>query len=505
MKIILNILLLFIVSLPCVSRNSPVPAAIERVRTLTLTGLEYAYNCDFISANEHFDKAIAQEPLHPRPYVGKTFVALWQFLLSNNNKEYESVLSIADRSIEAGERYMEKYGEDAEVLTCLGTAYGYRAFAHGRSKSYLKAAWDGKKSYDYFYNALKADPHSYDAYLGIGMFHYFTAFISTPLRWIVSILGIHGDTDLGIKELRIASEKGVYSKVEAQYILAQFIPWQEGDFSASEHIINNLLNQYPENSLLRFTLAAWQIRRNDITDAKEHLTAILQKNTTSVGGVLPFAQYKLAECCFRLADFDQAITHYKLFLYNYRDEMYQATSNYRIGISYELLRNRDSALQYYKRAIASSHSFGDDEYSARKAAHFLKTPPSDQDTMLLHAQNTLKCGDYELALKLFSPLTRLNREPHDLALEAYYCSGEALFEQGKYPEALSQFQMISSGSPKDELWLLPWSHYHIALCYLKLNKTELAHKAFDKVLEYDNYDFKNWLAFRTERELSKIN
>ena len=480
------------------------PESAARVKALTLDGLERAYNFDFSAANKLFNDAIGTAPLHPRPYVSKSFLALWQFLLSKNDSDLQTFLALTDRSVEVGERYLETYGEDAEALTCLGTAYGYRAFAYGRVKSYLKAAWDGKKSYDYLYDALKLDPHAYDAYLGIGMYHCLSSHLTKPLRWIVSILGITGDGDLGMKELRLAAERGTYTKIEAQYCLAQFLPWQEGDFTTSEQMLNTLLSQYPDNSLLRFTVAVWEIRNNDVLAAKEHLSAVVHQQQTHLQGILPLAAYKLAECNFRLFRYDEARGLYQKFLTDSQGETYRATSNYRIGLCFELTGHRYDALPFYKRAQTLDHSFGDDAYSSRKAVHRLTSPLAAGDTLLISAQNALNSGAYDQSLSLYTELKSMPKLSHDVAVEAIFGTAETYFQKKLYNDALQEYQQVIAAYPKEEIWLIPWSHYQSAICHLKFGQREAARREFEKVQEYDDYDFKNWLFFRAERELAKI-
>src|SRR5512143_89877 len=158
--------------------------SLERVRTLSLRGFALAYNYDFGEANRRFDEAMAVEPRHPRPYVGKSMILFWRYLLSRNEALKDSFLTLADRGIGAAEAFEDAVGDDAEAEVCLGTLYGYRAFVKGRSRSYLGSAWDGKKSYDHFVHALEINPRAYDAYLGLGLYHVFLTFIPKPLRWI---------------------------------------------------------------------------------------------------------------------------------------------------------------------------------------------------------------------------------------------------------------------------------------------------------------------------------
>ena len=115
------------------------PAVVSRVRNLTLEGLESAYNLDLKTANKLFDEAIAEAPLHPRPYISKLTIYLWRYLMGMKNADYEAFLSSADKSIGVCEQYIERYGEDADALICLGTVYGYRSFVYGRVQALVAA------------------------------------------------------------------------------------------------------------------------------------------------------------------------------------------------------------------------------------------------------------------------------------------------------------------------------------------------------------------------------
>ncbi len=479
------------------------PSVVTRVRNLTLEGLESAYNLDLVKANKLFDEAITTEPLHPRPYISKSTIYLWRYLMGMKTADYDAFLSSAEKAINVCEEYMGRYGEDPDVLICLGTVYGYRSFVYGRSKSYLKSAWDGKKSFDYFNNALAMDPKAYDAYLGLGVYHYVSAFLPKTLQWIASILGVKGDGELALKELRLAAEKGTYAKTEAKYYIAQFLPWQNGDFDSSEKIFADLSKQYPSNSLLTFTLAVWEIRRNDVRSAKEKLESIIKEKNSAIEGVNQFAQYKLAECYFRLNEFDRSREAYAAFLEHHDDETYVATSNYRIGICYELTGKREGAIPFYKKAFDAESKFGDDSYSSRKASMRIKNPLTEEAKFLLYGQNALRSGNTDEAGRNFLNVIQKTPSP-DMRAEAIYGFGETLFEQKKYSEALEQFGNVLRMSIRSEQWLLPWSEYQSGLCQVKLGGIAEAKKHFEKVDEYDDYDFKNWLGFRAERELAKL-
>ena len=93
--ILLNVLLLCSFG----NADSLTPDVNARIRTITLEGLNKAYNFDFVMAEKDFDAAARIEPLHPRPYVGKSMIELWRYLIGKNDSAKESFLKLAENAI----------------------------------------------------------------------------------------------------------------------------------------------------------------------------------------------------------------------------------------------------------------------------------------------------------------------------------------------------------------------------------------------------------------------
>jgi tetratricopeptide (TPR) repeat protein len=480
------------------------PVTAERIRGLTLEGLACAYNLDMDRATRCFDEASALEPSHPRPYVGKAAMLFWRLIIARQEADKDTFFTLTERAMDLADQFEATYGKDADVEQCLGILYGYRAFVEGRTRSYLKAAWDGKKSYDHFVDALEIDPHLYDAYLGIGLFHYFITFIPKPLQWVVSVMGIEGNNVLGLREIRLAAEKGTYAKVEAEFYLAQFLPWEEGDFDTGRNILQRLHEDYPRNSIVTYTLAVWQIRQNNPAQAEPELRSVLDADDAVTSALRPFARYKLAECMFRLARFGDACEMYRQFLAGLTGGTYRATAEYRQGYCFEIAGRRDSAMACYRRAVEADHKFGDDAYAGRKAALRLESPLHPSDTLLTSGQNALKSGDYATAGVRFRALVNISSPESDDYREGLYGIGETYFEQGSFAPALAMYREVLGSSPRNEKWLSPWAHFQSGICLNKLGDPSAAEKEFRSVLDQEEYDFENWLHFRAEREGDRL-
>jgi TolA-binding protein len=213
----------------------------------------------------------------------------------------------------------------------------------------------------------------------------------------------------------------------------------------------------------------------------------------------------LGECYFRLRDYEHAQECYERFLKTYKDEIYAATANYRIGICRDMLGRKNESAKYFALAGSSKSKFGDDKYSARKASYLMHNPLGREDSLLLHAQNLCKSGKYDKAIDAFSRLKNMPSLSSILHAEAIYGTGETYYEQGSYTNALKSFQEVTAQHlPKTDNWMFPWAYYYSGMCYVKLNNTSDAKKAFEKVTDYDDYDFENWLSYRTKRELDRL-
>ena len=485
-------------------RAAPDSTKSAQVRDLTLQGLDKAYNFEFAAAEKLFDAASTLDPPNPRPQWGKVEINFWKTLIARRDSNYDQFLNQADRVIDKAEKYLDTYGRNTDILNCLGTLYGDRAFANARMKNYLRAAWDGKKSYDYFADAYKLDPSDADAYAGLGIYHYFASFIPKSLQWIVSILGVRSDNALGIRQLGFASERASYLRVQSQYYLAELLPWQTGEFDSSEAIFKNLHAKFPRNTLFNFTLGAWEMRRNAVADAKARFLGILA-DSDLVPGLRDYTVEKLGECSFRLADYPAAARYYGDYLRHHTDNLYVASSRFRLGICREMLGERDSALVYYSSAAREDDRFGDDAYCVRRAELRRNNPLQTDDSLLLRAQSFYKTGRYDSAVVAFSELRLFPGVSSLNSAEALYGRGDSFFELGAYDSALADYQsLIVMKLPERERWLSAISYYQIGLCFKKIHKNDLAAEAFRKTLEFNDYDYENWYSHRANRELELL-
>lgn len=479
--------------------------SVDRARALTLEGLRLLYNFDIDRARQKFDEAIAVEPRHPRPHLSRALAPLWKSFASRTPEDYAEALRFMDRTIEISEKYLEEVDDrDPDALMCLASGYGYRAYIHVVNKSYLKGTWDAKRCYDHLTDVVSADPKFYDAYFGLGLYHFAVATVPRALRWIIGILGVEGDRDRGMKEIELAARKGTYNVADAKFFLAQFYPWYKGDFDASEKLVDELLRSYPGNTVFIYAKGFLKLRQNKITEAIPHFLRMKELGNRHFAIINKFAEFRLGDCYFRLGEYPHALDAYRAFLEMNNKGQFEAMASYQAGLASEMLGDREGALKLYRRARDFDGGHGDDVYSARQAARRLASPLTLVDRLMIAARNYHRRELYSHAVESYTDVLHGYSLTSDQRAEALYRLGESLFESGRLDEAEEQFQTVVGLPVSSEQWVMPWAHFMLGQIAMKNGDRLAAKREFEAVGEYESYDHKNWLTFRTEQELDKL-
>src|SRR6202022_4371836 len=77
-----------------------------------------------------------------------------------------------------------------------------------------------KSANGYAERLLALSPDYYDAYIATGMGKYIVGGKAAPVRWMLRLGGLKGDQGQGVKELRMAADRGRYLAPFARILLA---------------------------------------------------------------------------------------------------------------------------------------------------------------------------------------------------------------------------------------------------------------------------------------------
>lgn len=221
-----------------------------------LEGMEAAYRFDFKGAAAVFEELGRAEPEHP---AGPFFLASLQWLDFSQNADIPEILEtlepkferIMDETLERAKKMEDKNSDDPEAHFYLGAAYGMKGRWLLLKRQWIRAAYLGYKGYKHLKKTVKLDPGFYDAYLGLGMYDYYSDTLPGIMGFAADLI-VRGDKKRGIGYVQLAIRKGRYSSVEGRLFLAGIYTGYENEPLKALELIEELREEWPDNLFFAF-------------------------------------------------------------------------------------------------------------------------------------------------------------------------------------------------------------------------------------------------------------
>ena len=220
----------------------------ETIESKLCQAVDYALNFEYVNALTLLDSLLQENPEDLRPYLFKAVVYI-QFIV--NCKDVEKSEALFFENIDKAEKIAKKLAkenkEDWYANFFLGGVYGWMAKYYLDTGAKWKTFINARKAKGYFEKALKLNPDCFDAYYGLGAYHYYAGTLPKLLRFFLPILNFEGDTKRGMKELNLARDRGRYSKDFAAYELVLIYLDKEEKREDGLRLALGLGEKYPRN------------------------------------------------------------------------------------------------------------------------------------------------------------------------------------------------------------------------------------------------------------------
>ncbi|UCE04804.1 MAG: tetratricopeptide repeat protein [bacterium] len=287
--------------------------------TLMLQGLHQVHIEQYMGAIGTFENLVKLNPQHPIGYF--CTAAVYKTIMQNYRiKSFESQLdSILNLTIEIGNKAIQNDREDALAYFYLGGAYGFRGLHKVRKRDWWGAFNDGLKGLSNLKKAVRIDSSLYDAYYGLGTFHYWRSAKSKILRFLL----FRKDQQKGIDEIWTAIYKGRYTDIEGKYALVA-IYYDHGDYEKAFSLNQQLYELFPTNPSCLYMRSKLYEQQEKWGEAKQIfqqlLKHLLNSEYRSIGYEVE-CLYGIAYCHYKSSELEQALKHVKkaLDLRNERD------------------------------------------------------------------------------------------------------------------------------------------------------------------------------------------
>jgi tetratricopeptide (TPR) repeat protein len=480
----------------------------SKVHNLISEGIDAEYNMDFPAALSKFQEAKSIAPNDLRGHFFEQTIYYWKALLTRNKGDYETFMNLSDKLVEKCENVLDKNEDDLDARLYLGWTYTIRAFAVGfMGENYLKAASEIKDGSNNLKFVLEKNSSYHDAALGLGVFNYLTTFIPRKLQWLTSILGFEGNRDEGKRLLFQASEKGTYTNSEAKFYLTLLL-WREENYPEAERNAGELRSKYPQSPAVWMLWGGLLSQQDKMNEAIEAYEKSLEYNKGKDSEIIFRTAYgALSTAYFRMNIFDKAADYGKRFIsYLTKDENLN-NRLHSIGVSLELMGNRNEAVEYYRRARTDFKEENQwEKYWLRKLREREALTLSKVDSMLIIADNYRAVGKLGESMQIYKTLVAgIAGYNDDEKLQVNHGLGQLYLKQKEYDKAIEQFKLNLPLNPQKEKWLVPEAHYQIGRCYLRMGNKKEAENWFDKAMDIDyEYDFKDSMEGKIKNEITKF-
>ncbi len=256
-ELVRQLLLMFALAASTSAAPSSMTPEMDR---LLAEGIDAIYRMDFPAADAAAARAIALNPDYPHPYLGQAATDFIRYAYGPRQSDETLVKSFeakVDRAIAISERWLKTHPDDPDALLVLGSGYGISARLALERRQYLKGWRHGSRAMSYIRASLKSNPQIYDSYMGLGMFDYYVDTIPRFAGRLAKIM-LGGNRARGLRELRLAAEKGHYARTAAQLILVEIeIQDELGARNPRDavRLMKDIREKYPDSPMLHSAYA----------------------------------------------------------------------------------------------------------------------------------------------------------------------------------------------------------------------------------------------------------
>src|SRR5262245_1775800 len=217
--------------------------------------MQSSYNLQLTEARAAANSLKEKYPDHPAGYTLLAETYWWEAQMDpGNSKIADTYYNAQKQAVEKGEAALEnpRYAK-IEVTAYLASAHGsYARFKVTQEEAYFGALRAGLRAHKYAEQVYEMDKSYYDIYVGVGAFNYFSGALPAPIKPFAWLIGVRGNRDVGIDQLKTAMTSARYSQTEARIVYYTAM-LQDKNWPEAFRTLERLRADYPQN----FVLYTW--------------------------------------------------------------------------------------------------------------------------------------------------------------------------------------------------------------------------------------------------------
>ena len=461
-----------------------------------------AYQClwgfKLTEARELIDK---EKLVHPKNVITSLLDNYYDFfylLTTENRADFERLIENKSARIDRIEADDENSPYQKFAIAQINLQW---ALLHTRFADYTSAGFEINRAYRLLQSNQKAYPAFLPNAIPLGMVNVLLGSLPAgPLKTILGILGIHGNTQVGCNLLQSLTTKLHGNGYDVYYTeLIFYLTYIQTDVIGDSDAyakMRSYIDHTDSTGLLKSYIAGYVCLRTG--HSAEAIEWLENRPTGNNIRPYPFLDYLLAIAKFNLGEAD-AKTYFEKFLLEYKGANYIKDSY--LHLAWIALLSNDS--KQYNANITLVKTKGNLFVDKDRQA-FDEANDRPGNITLLKARFLFDGGLYKQALSLLSTKKETDFTPNRDRLEFVYRLARITEAMGKDDDALSYYKQIIAIGSNSAYHYAATSALRMGGIYERHKETSNASWAYKMIPGFKNTQFRNSLQQKATDRLEAL-
>lgn len=376
------------------------------------------------------------------------------------------------------------------------------AFAKIKFGNEVSGAWEVIKAYKLLDENKKKFPAFLPTLKSLGFLHVLIGSVPENYTWVTRILGLRGNIELGLEELRTVADQEPLFRQEAELmsLLLHAYTLQLDGLQLGK--IKQLAESNPDNLLLHFFAATTLMKEAKGKEA-EHM---LQDAPTGPAYIaFPFLDYLRGEIALQSGQYEKAFNYYSRFRSGYRGFNYIKDSNLKMFMC-RWLAGRDTEARAFINKVKSEGSaiIEADKLAVRVADDYTSGKIMAIQKVLYKSRYATDGGFLNTATEVLEEVNEANFATLNDKAEFNYRKGRILQKADKENVAIPFFIRcvnLTKGAP---VGFGASSALQLGYIYKENGQKTKAIEYFKLAMSYKKYEYKNSIDSKARAALTSL-
>ncbi|WP_031525491.1 hypothetical protein [Dyadobacter crusticola] len=432
------------------------------------------------------------------PYLDN-YADLHYLLISEDRASYKKLLALESRRLDIISKLPDQSPYKRFLLAEIRLHW---AFARLKFGDQMSGAWEIIKAYKLLDENRKKFPDFTPTLKSLGLLHVLIGSIPDNYAWVTKILGLKGNIQAGIRELRMVQREEPFFRQEAELVDLLLHAYTLKLSPEQQKRIRKWPTEQPDNLLLHFFATTILMKENRSDEA-----FIFLNNAPSSEAYVdfPFLKYLKGEIELQRGNYDAAADYYILFQKQYRGFNYIKDTYFKLFMC-RWLAGKDAEANAFLKKISSSGEMivEADQLAERTAKEFLGGKISAQQKVLYQARYATDGGFLPKAFAIIQNTSENSFTVIPEKAEFNYRKARILHKMEQNAGAIPYYERCLLLSQSVSPGMGASAALQLGYIYLEKQDKQKAGSYFKKAMSFKKHEYKNSIDNKARAALTEL-